>query len=367
MKNKALDSLMSQLENRGITIQEQVLERIQDEQSIKYSFLKVVAILGSLLAVGFFFGFLYMAIGDSLGTVSFSLFAVILYGISLLGNKKSEPALRDGVFVATYISSLACLIFAFIDSNASETTNLLIVTVFSIIGFLSFKSKLIQFLSVVGFYYGLIYLLKLIPLSYGDSFVFWLALIGLYLMFYFELNLRTCSVFLAAKFNALRNGLFVVVFLDLIQQNFERINPMRWMLGRSYGEFNIVYHRIYLVFVAIILIGLTYSTVKAIQDKVKINKMPVVTVLSCLLIVGLSFLMRGFGIPFAISVLLLVWSFHFRFQKGMALALATLALSLISYYYYLDVTLLSKSLILMGLGVLFLSLFVIYTKLNREK
>lgn len=77
--------------------------------------------------------------------------------------------------------------------------------------------------------------------------------------------------------------------------------------------------------------------------------------------------MHGFGVPLAISLLLLLWSYHFCFQKGVVLALALLVFSLICYYYFLDVSLLVKSLILMGCGLFFLSLFVINMKLNREK
>ncbi|WP_413512415.1 DUF4401 domain-containing protein [Myroides odoratus] len=367
MKTKTGNNLIEEVEKQGVVVDQQLMEHLKEEKAIKYIFLKLVAILGSLLVVGFFFGFLILALNDSLNYISFLFFAAILYGLSFLGNKKTEPALRDGVFVATYISAIICVIAACIDLQLSEENTLLCFSILCGGGFFLFKSKLIQFISVLGLYYGLVYYLGNIGVGYVGLFLFWVVLGGLYFLFDRELDIKTNNKFLGKKYNPLVNALFFVLLFEVILDNLALLEPTNWFIRGRYGEYSWFNHRIYLVFAGIVLILLIYFTGKKINEKLQFQKVNLAIGLGCLFILGISFWMKGFGIPLAISLLLLLWSYLFRYQKGIVLALATLGLSLISYYYYLNVTLLVKSLILMGLGILFLGLFVINTKLNREK
>lgn len=367
MKAKIGNNLIEEVEKQGVVVDQQLMERLKEEKAIKYIFLKFVALLGSLLVVGFFFGFLVLAFNDSLNYISFLVFAAILYGLSFLGNKKTEPALRDGVFVATYISAVICVIAACIDLQLSEENTLLCFSILSCGGFFLFKSKLIQFLSVLSLYYGLVYYLGYIDLGYVGQCLFWMVLGGLYFLFDKELEIKTNALFWSEKHSPLLNALFVILVLEVILDNLALLDPSNWINRGRYGEYSWLNHRIYLVFAGIVLLVLTYFTAKKITDTLHFQKANLAIGAGCLFMLGISFFMNGFGIPLAISLLLLLWSYQYRFQKGIVLALATLGLSLISYYYYLNVTLLVKSLILMGLGILFLGLFVINTKLNREK
>ncbi|MDM1044579.1 DUF4401 domain-containing protein [Myroides sp. 1354] len=367
MKTNTWKDLLPRLEEQGVIVDEQLENRIQEENAIKYVFLKVVAILGSLLAMGFFFGFLFLTIGDSLGYVSFLFFGIMLYGISLLGNKKTEPALRDGVFVATYISAFVCVLAACFDIGWRETNNLIVVIVLSLAGFILFKSKIIQFLSVIGVYYGLVYYLGLIHLGYGGLLLFWLVLAGLYLLFDKEVEIKTTHSFWSQKYTAVVHAFFLILILELIQDNISLIDPTNWINHSRYFDYNEVMHRIYLAIVGLLLIALTYVTVKQIERKVVIQKRMISIGVSSLFILGIAFFMHGFGMPLAVSLFLLFWSYQFRFHKGIVLAIFTLLLSLLSYYYYLSVSLLVKSIILMGCGLFFLALFIIYNRLNREE
>ncbi|QQU05191.1 DUF4401 domain-containing protein [Myroides odoratus] len=367
MKSSSWKDLLLQVEEQGVRVDEQLASRIEEENSIKYVFLKVVAILGSLLAMGFFFGFLFLTIGDSLGYVSFLLFAVVLYALSFIGNKKTEPALRDGVFVATYISAFVCVIAAGIDFGWRESNNLLCVIVLSFGGFMLFKSKIIQFLSIIGLYYGLVYYLGLLHLGYGGLLLFWLLLVGLYFMFDKEVELKTKYSFWSQRYNAILNALFLIFFFEIIQDNISLIDPSNWINRSRFFDYHVVGHRIYLGFAGIVLLALTYWTIKQIGQRVTLPQPLLITGISSVVILGMAFLMHGFGMPLVISFFLLVWSFQFRFYKGIVLAICTFLLSLGAYYYYLNVSLLIKSLILMGCGLFFLGLFVIYNRWNREK
>ncbi|MBB1138047.1 DUF4401 domain-containing protein [Myroides sp. WP-1] len=367
MKSSSWSELVRQVEDQGVVVDEQVTQRIQEENSIKYIFLKVVALSGSLLAMGFFFGFLFLAIGDSLGYLSFSFFGVLLYALSFLGNKKTEPALRDGVFVATYISAFACLIAACIDLDWSEKGNLLGVVVLSAIGFVVFKSKIIQFLSLISLYYGLVFLLGTLHLGYVGMALFWVVFIGVYLLFTKEVQLRTGSAFGNQKYNALLHAGVAVIFIDIMLDNLAFIEPSSWLNHNRYATYNELGHQIYYVFVRIILLGLTYFTLKQGLEKLSSKQRNIVIILSAAVILLLSSVMNGFGVPLTISLFFLVWSFHYRFQKGIIMAILMLLISVICYYYYLQVSLLVKSLILMGCGVVFLGGFLIYNRWNREK
>ncbi|WHT39134.1 DUF4401 domain-containing protein [Myroides sp. mNGS23_01] len=367
MKSSSWKDLLLQVEEQGVRVEEQLASRIAEENSMKYIFLKVVAILGSLLAMGFFFGFLFLTIGDSLGYISFLLFAVVLYALSFIGNKKTEPALRDGVFVATYISAFVCVIAACIDFGWSESNNLLCVIILSFAGFMLFKSKIIQFLSIIGLYYGVVYYLGLLHLGYGALLLFWLLLVGLYVLFDKEVELKTKYSFWSQRYSAMLHALFLIFFFEIIQDNITLIDPANWINRSRYFDYHEVGHKIYLGFAGIVLLVLTYWTVKQIGQRVTLPKPMLITGIASVLILGMAFLMHGFGMPLVISFFLLIWSFQFRFYKGIVLAICTLLLSLGAYYYYLNVSLLIKSLILMGCGLFFLGLFVIYNQWNREK
>lgn len=367
MEVNSWKDLIHQVEEQGVVVDEQVMARMEEEHSIKYAFLKVVAILGSLLAMGFLFGFLFVTIGDSLGFAAYTILGLLLYGLSFLGNKKKEPALRDGVFVATYVSAFACLVAAFIDLKGSENINLGVVIILSGIGLFVFKSKIIQFLSVLGLYYGLVYLLKYNHLGYVSLALFWLVLLALYVLFTRELKLRTRSEFWMQKYNALTNGLFCILFFEVMQDNISLIEPSSWINHARYVEFDVLGHRIYLLFIGLILLGLTYFTIKQIGNSIKLKQFNLLVGVSALFVLGLTFFIQGFGVSLVISLFLLVWSYHFRFHKGVVVAIVMLLVSLICYYYYLQVSLLVKSLVLLGCGLLFLSVFVINNQLNREK
>lgn len=367
MKTNSWKDLLLHVQEQGVVIDDQLEGRIQEENAIKYVFLKVVAILGSLLAMGFFFGFLFLTIGDSLGYVSFLLFGVLLYALSFLGNKKTEPALRDGVFVATYISAVVCLLAACIDFQWSERNNLLCLIVLSILGFFLFKSRIIQFLSVIGLYYGLVYYLSLIHWGYATLVLFWFVFVGIYLLFSNEVTLKTTSKFWSQKYSAVLHACFFILFVELIQDNISLIDPTNWMNHSRYFDYHELGHRLYLGFAALVLVALTYLTSKQLEVKISIKNRALWIGISSLFILGMAFFMYGFGIPLVISLFLCVWSYQFRFHKGMILAIFTLLLSLVAYYYYLSVSLLVKSLILMGVGLFFLGLFVIYNQWNREK
>lgn len=367
MEINSWKDLIHQVEEQGVVVDDQLTARIEEEQSIKYTFLKVVAILGSLLAMGFFFGFLFVTMGNNLGFAAFACFGVLLYGLSFLGNKKKEPALRDGVFVATYISAFVCIVTAFIDLKDSETVNFSIILLLSGIGLFVFKSKIIQFLSVLGVYYGLVYLLKYNNLGYISLALFWLVLLGLCALFVKELALRTKGNFWTHKYQALTNGLFFILFFEVMRDNLSLIQPSSWLNHARYVEFDVLSHRIYLVFVGLVLLGLTYFTMKQIRNSLAFNSFNLLVGLSAVFILGLTFFIQGFGISLVISIFLLVWSYQFRFYKGVIVAIVMLLSSLMCYYYYLQVSLLVKSLVLMGCGGLFLGLFVINNQLNREK
>ena len=367
MKTNSWRDLMHQVKEQGVVVEEQLTARIEEEHSIKYVFLKIVAIVGSLLAMGFFFGFLFLTIGDGLGFAAFALFGTLLYALSFLGNKKSEPALRDGVFVATYCSAFACFLAAFFDLQTSDSVNCLVVLLLSAVGLVSFKSKIIQFLSVLGGYYGLIYLLKFNHLGYMALALFWVVLVGVFLLFTKELQLKIKGTFLAQKHTALTNGLFCILFFEVMLDNLALIQPSSWINHTRYVEFNLIGNRFYLAFVGVILLGLTYFTIQQIGRSIPFKQPNLLSGGCALFILSLAFFIHGFGMSLAISIFLLVWAYHFRFQKGVVVAIVMLLSSLVCYYYYLQVSLLVKSLILMGCGLLFMSVFVIYNRLNREK
>ena len=367
MKNNSIQKVVQYVEKQGSVVEDSFLHQLEEERSIKFIFLKLVAIIGSLLAMGFFFGFLVLTIGDSLNYVSFFFFALILSGLSLMGNKKTEPALRDGVFVATYISAFVCFMAAYLDYNSSERNMEYAVVVLSLVGFVGFKSKIIQFISILGLYYGVVYLLGTLGLGYVGLALFWLVVIGVYLLFIKEVELKTATNFWSKKYSALQNGLIVLLFLEVLHDNIALIDPSSWINSSRSIAYSEVGQQIYFVFVRIVLAGLTYFTVTEIGKKQAFKQANLVAGGSIIAILALSSFMNGFGTSLTVGLLLVVWSFQYRFPKGLVIGIILLLLSLISYYYFLQVSLLIKALLLMGCGLVFLALFVINNRLNREK
>lgn len=265
MKTNAWNDLIHQVEEQGVVVDSQLAKRMEEENSIKYVFLKVVVILGSLLAMGFFFGFLFVTIGKHLDYLSFLVMGVLLYSLSLLGNKKAESAWRDGVFVATYISAVVCFIAACVDFNLSDENTLLCFSILSCSGFFLFKSKLIQFLSVLSLYYGLVYYLGLVNLSYLGQFLFWIVLGGLFFLFDKELEIKTTTVFWSKKYNALCNATFFILFFEIILDNLTTLDSTSWLNSVRYGEYSELNHYISMGLSTLVLVLLIYCTGKKIN------------------------------------------------------------------------------------------------------
>ncbi len=358
-EHNRLEHVITRLESQGVVIDKDKLGELQNAQSIKTIFIKVISVLGGLLGMSMFLGFLFLLLSPSHSeNIPLFVISILLLGVTYVINKSSTVAIKDGLAVSTFISGFVLFEFAIGlgEYESVDSVLALVGLLLSIISLVVYRNQIITFLAMAGVLISINCLIVFkeayLMLPY---FMCLLILLSVYL-FYREEIIRGRSALL----NQLYTPIFTATFCYTLFMS------IMGSTMRYYQYFN-AYSVVSKWALIVVLIATTIFTLHLVLNKLQITSL--VTRVIAYALVSVFLYLIGFGYPaFAVSVLFLLWSFKTQYKVGFVVSISALIWSMGMFYYDLSITLLSKSISLMLSGVFFLAIYwLIHKKWNEDE
>lgn len=358
-EHNPLEQVITSLESQGVVIDKEKLGELQNAQSVKTVFIKVISVLGGLLGMSMFLGFLFLVFERSLSEqVPLFIISILLLGATYGINKSDVSAIKDGLAISTFISGFALFETAVAVGTYGnvDSTLALVGLVLSIISLLVYRNQIITFLATAGVFISISFLIVIKEVYVlSPVYMSFLILFSVFL-FYKEEVIRSKNTLL----NQLYSPVFTATFCYTLVMS---------IMGSTMTFFNFfnTYSVVSRWILTVVLIATTIFTIHLVLNKLKISSM--ITRVVAFLLVSVFLYLVGFRYPaFAVSVLFVLWSFKTQFKIGFVLSISALIWSMGMYYYNLEITLLSKSISLMLSGVFFLAIYwLIHKKWNEDE
>lgn len=307
--------------------------------------IKVLTVVGGIIATLSFIGFLALTglYNSEVGTLVFGALFLI---VALLLNIKQDKLIIDTFSISLFSAGLIMFAFGLSQVNVNENTIALIVILVGVSSLVLTQNYVISFIAVLiisgGFFFLIVTnnLFELIPLY---------TVVITLLLSYFYLNEAKILAFnkkVAKLYNPVRISLLFSFIASLI-------------LSGS-GDFSFVAQsRIWissLVLIALILY-LVYLIILKIEIETIQTKLLIYTLTSLILFPTIF----SPSIPGSLVIILL--SFLVNYKTGLAIGILAFLFFIVLYYYNLNLTLLTKSIVLFSSGIVFL-LFYLFTALK---
>jgi len=334
MRHNTIHEIIEDLGTSNVEVNPLIWDVIEEESSLKSTIVKVVSIIGGVLAVGFFYSFLYGFFEYKVtGTLLFVL-AILQWAICVLGNYQQSIALREGIYVATYIGGFCSLSSAmFLWFNDLNGWIYLLLITLNIFGFLYYKSKITQFVALIMIYGIGTYWLFTENISYWNTAILWLLFFVLYKILKNEWFLRTHSEFVRIRYASTIRALSCIILIGFAQLNITFFSTeihllSIFKLGKDANIQLILASSIsfiiplYLMFKTIMLFTTNLKSVYA-------NSVLIGTILVTLFI--LWFNMSSLT-NFLVGTILLICFFEHRLKRGIIITLLFLIVAVISFY-----------------------------------
>ena len=339
---RALDEIASG-EGEGFWAQrETILQRYGQNKGEHGLAIKILSIFGGLLATVAFGGFLGLLDLFDSGAVTLGLgLAILVFSMVIQRNFRSLAL--DSLGISLYVLGMILLIFAMVQFEVRGNHTALLVCFVALCSLPLSKNYMLDFISVLAIAGALLYLILANEIP---------SLIHVYVTF-FCLSLAFCLLgeakFLAARpllsrlHGPLRIGLVFSFLMGLYALGTSDPAPNPWVSA--------------LPAVAIIL-GLIPSITKTLGASPRGRTL-------IYILVALALLPTLFAPAIAGSLLLVLLSFKVNYRTGLALGIIALAYFTIQFYYDLNLDLLTKSILLLASGLLFLACHLLLFKRNR--
>ncbi len=342
---KELLSYFNSIEDSELALQEEAVatayQNKDDDQSMA---IKVLSVFGGFLASIFFIGFLFVAgIGES------AVSQVVVGSLLIIGAiwvyKQHNTILIDTISISCFITGFALTVFGLDQLGLTENT-------------ISMISILIAFLTLIiagGYILSLVSILTmnasvLTLITFNNNFdlvhihVAALSII-VTLVFLKEARVITASKALSKIYNPVRVGLVLSFLSGLV------------VLG---NKGNIPLSTNYIWTSSIIIIAAIAFLLHHLLQTLKVNnsqhKLSIYTI--CFLLL----LPTAFFPAISGAILIILLSFLVNYKTGFAIGVIAFIYFISQYYYDLNLTLLTKSILLFTSGVLFTILYVFVHK-----
>ncbi|WP_121964728.1 DUF4401 domain-containing protein [Myroides sp. N17-2] len=348
MSKSNFKTLVSSLEQSGVEINHESLTEATDKGALKSIIIRVVSVLGSLLGLGLFIGFIALISADLFRNQA------VLTGIGiafLVGafffNRSKDSAITDSIAVSLYIIGHSFLIYGLTgDSNIGGY----IALATSIITLCVYNNQIISFLSTLGVLISIH--VVMFSLHIENFYYIYLAFVLLFAVYLFwqEQQIRTQNNILRERYLPVFTAFFCYTLVMGIIASTE-----------DYGYYYFSEYSAVRVFLLLVILGLILATVYLLLDKMKVTQLNtkiIVYLFALVFTVLIAFNYPAFGIAF----LFLLWSFKQQFKAGIALSIATFIWAMGMFYYDLGLTLLEKSISMMIVGVVFLGVYYLIQK-----
>lgn len=313
--------------------------------------IKVLSILGGLLAMLAFLAFLFMAgLYDSkIGMVAVGS-SCIAWAIAI--NKIYHKIVLDTFSISIYITGYALLAIGLSEMGLNENSIAMGIGLMAFGTLVITQNYILSFIAILTVNGSFLFLL--LNTKVYDFIHIYVAVMALMLTYVFlkEARILSATKKLARLYNPLRIGVVISFLIGLS------------MLGKK-GAIALNENYIWISSVLFIIIGMyiVHVIIKVHQITLAKTK-AILYVLSFLILLSTLFSPAISG-----AIILLLLSFLVNYKTGLVIGIVALIYFVSQYYYDLSFTLLTKSILLFVSGVLFLACYVFTTKMlgNNEE
>jgi uncharacterized membrane protein len=330
---------------------EAIVAEYQENDGTQSLAIKILSVFGGILASLAFLGFLFIAgLYDSkagLLIVGAFFTASAIY----MGKKNDKKIILDTIIVSFFIIGFLLLGFAFATMNMNEN---IICVLFIVIAFLSIiiaQNYILSFISTL-IISGSILSLILLNNSYELVHIYITAFVAIIACFFLkEAKIITTNNVLSKLYNPIRTGLTFSFLAGLVFVGKKGLLP----ISTGYNWLSSIVTISAIIYLSSNLFK--FLNINKIQHKVGIYIFTV-----------LALLPTAFSPAIPGTILLILLSFYVNYKTGLVLGIAAFIYFISQYYYDLNLTLLTKSILLFSSGVLFIVLYLfIHKNLTRNE
>jgi hypothetical protein len=306
--------------------------------------IKVLSIFGGFLATLSFLGFLGISglYSSKMGLVIFgSGFIIAAIGL----NKLYDQLIIDTFSISIYISGFALLAFGLSGMDVDENLVVLLTSALAISSLMITQKNVLSFISVL-----VVSVSSITLIISNDSYSFihlYIIVCSLLLVYIFlnEAKLISMNKELSRLYSPLRIGMVFSLLFGLIAVGKRQLIP----ISQEYIWISSI--------VLILLIGYLVRIVIRINEIKSSKNKGLVYLLSALILFSIVLSPAILG-----SFLIILLSFLVHYKTGFTIGIISLIYFIAQYYYDLNYTLLTKSVILLVSGIVFILLYLITTK-----
>ena len=315
--------------------------------------IKILSVFGGILASWVFWGFIIVAELYESETVSMIL-GVILFASAIYMSKKFDrKIIFDTIIVSLFISGFILIGFAFDSMDMNKNTICILSIIIAFLSIFITQKYIISFISTLiisGNILGLI----LLNSSYDFIHIYIAVFVAVITYFFLnEAKIISANNILSKLYNPIRTGL---IFSFVAGLTFVGI---RWLHFVSYNF-------IWLSSIATIC-AVIYLFHNNLFEIFKINKRQHKILIYIFIILVL--LPTAFSPAISGTILLILLSFYVNYKTGLVLGIISFIYFISQYYYDLNLTLLTKSILMFSSGIIFLIIYLFTSKklMTNEK
>jgi len=307
--------------------------------------IKVLSIFGGFLATLAFLGFLALA-----GLYN-SEFGLLIFGIGFIIsaiwlNKEFDRLITDTFSISIYVIGFALLAYGLTQFEVDKNITTILISIIALCSLFITQNYILSFISVLVFCGSF---LSLIILNDVYNLVHLYITFNTLILAYFFLNeakIISSNIKLSKLHNPIRIGLVISLIFGLVAIGKRHLMPI--------SQNHLWLSSIIMIFVILYLVHtiVKINEIESVKSKIQIY------VLSCLILISTLF---SPSISGAIVIILL--SFLVNYKTGLIIGIISFVYFISQYYYDLNFTLLTKSIILISSGIVFLLFYLFTTKM----
>lgn len=322
-------------------------EVVNDALAYKGLGIKLLSIAGGLLGSGFFLGFIFMmASGSETALIVIGSMAIIA---AAFVNHKVKNTILDAACIGTYLTGFAMLGHGIGRSFYDDNILVIIFLSISLLTFISTTGSILNFIAILMINGCLLALININHTYQLVNFLTGLLALGYTLTCLYEARLLALDSQVNIRYTPLRNGLLFSFTATLFY------HTMGWLSSDHLENEWISSLMIICAFLFLLHVVIRMLDINDISTKVLIYSSSLIVLVPAV-----------YAPAICGSILVLGISFHIGHRTGIIIGCVALLYFTGQYYYSLNYTLLEKSAIMFGTGILFLTAwFVLKKQLKR--
>lgn len=362
MKNKEeIKELLDYLkisQNKELNFEEEaIFTEYQKDDNHQSLAIKILSIFGGIFTAGAFLGFIFMGgLYDS--DMGLLIFGVLFVAGAIGITKIYDKIIMDTISVSFYIIGFILFGLGLEKQKVSEDIISIIFIVLSLISLIIVQNYIISFVSILIINGSIVTLI--ITNDVGNLIYFYSSVLTVILTYIFlkEAKIITASKILLRLYNPLRTALVFSFMSVFIFFSINRTFGISTFFPTS--AYYILMSSVVIIAAIMYVLSHLFGTLNITKTQDKIA----VCVVCALLLLPAVYSPAILG-----AILIILLSFLVNYKGGLGVGIIAFIYFVSQYYYNLDFTLLTKSILLMASGVLFLALYLFINKkiVSNEK